>query len=630
MQKLNDLRLGSFKDEFILNQGIRTLQQQYENILLNYEEHIKHRNETLKKQHQELDGCMQNKYAKQLEIIDQLIQNYKASIEAFKEVKIINIYENNRLIILQNKFTLFISAKDNTVENRNFLDKFMKKNYFSLTASIDDFRILFYSTLFENCAIPADNSDEQSVPLNLQFLLNSIPSLEFLIEILKPYGAEAAGNFKFIQNKFQELLQQNIMNTEQDITEIYSLAQLEGALKIDEQVLDNYLKGFLTRTTNNLKSDINKICLMNSLELILAKLSNNINSCFANISSIKACISITNIVCGNTETIDQGDTNLCGIDVLTRYMAINSPYIFAKLALSLLAAGKAQYNDLKLTAHNDCLQLENDFAVAFMSSIKNANSTFGYSKYNSELIETLIGVTPPNDLLKLFNNLGFKIQSNTLRLTHIEKEITSFFLNMFQKNNDTEKDDEINKLIVALNSSKGNKIPIMLDTNKMDELETTQYIIRSGAAKHGAVSLGSQYNCCTTPTQVNQEMHLLLNKIGSFNGSVHRSSKYYPMIPHYVCLTSCELDKQKKTISFNYESTGNLYKANLTIEQFAELFLGYIHPVLEYPLDARLEKEEQKKLMLFSAGLNSMIPNKEKSETVREIKNKIISTYLKL
>ena len=59
----------------------------------------------------------------------------------------------------------------------------------------------------------------------------------------------------------------------------------------------------------------------------------------------------------------------------------------------------------------------------------------------------------------------------------------------------------------------------------------------------------------------------------------------------------------------------------LSIEQF---------PVLEYPLDARLEKEEQKKLMLFSAGLNSMIPNKEKSETVREIKNKIISTYLKL
>jgi hypothetical protein len=139
-----------------------------------------------------------------------------------------------------------------------------------------------------------------------------------------------------------------------------------------------------------------------------------------------------------------------------------------------------------------------------------------------------------------------------------------------------------------------------------------------------ATSIREIYNSITLFLNARKRIFIGVLSVSPFgeniiiNSTIMHNFSFSNMLElYYLGITLAKTNFQRKRLNCMMEA---VFK-ELSIEQF---------PVLEYPLDARLEKEEQKKLMLFSAGLNSMIPNKEKSETVREIKNKIISTYLKL
>jgi hypothetical protein len=444
--------------------------------------------------------------------------------------------------------------------------------------------------------------------------LDNISSLKDFLYILTPYTQESLQYFPIIKSKFLELVE--ILKIEHNKIDIQLLNQLNKIVIFDE-ILTELLSKFLVHTINNSEITPNNVYTYHALQLVLTALNKGEDSCFSKISTISGLITITNIVLGNTLEINQGVTNLCGIDVLTRYMAKNSPYIFAKLALSLLFKGQASYNDFSLAANQECLSEEQDFIMALMCSIKNYNSTFGYSRFVPELFETVVGVTLSSKLENLFTQIGCKITENTFRLinsTVIDKHEKAY--------------RELGALISKLYFSSNCGIPVQFNGVHLTNFEHTQKIILPSLEVDAADSIVAQYDCDKNSKKIDAQLHIVLAPFCESVTIVKSIEHKWLKLPHYAYMNSCEIERSMVNITF--ETWGNLYNAKLTIDQFSDLFLGYIHPTLEPRLDGRLEKEEQKKLLIFSAGFSNSSNNNSPLKEAVAAKDMVIKTYLSL
>lgn len=278
----------------------------------------------------------------------------------------------------------------------------------------------------------------------------------------------------------------------------------------------------------------------------------NINKYFLNLKPLQAAIEFNRML-KNPRLIDQGATNLCGVSSYLVWLTNNHPEQVKQLFIDLLTTGQSQ-TAITATARPRATDYNNTFQF-LMSSIKNSQNYFGYSKDSfTESLSGLTGTSSQVSLLSKHNNVihiddvsimtnqGYRVPNTLLQV--IRAGYSRF-------NQTVNRKMRLNNLVESCRKK--------LDVLALLSEKLAYFVINKSWSDKATQTKG---NVIPNPLKVKPYYNGVFSCIGA--------------IPHWVNITKCE-ETESDEIRIEFDTYGEHYAAEVPRNEFLLGYMGAIH-----------------------------------------------------